>query len=85
VRYRVEVTSAAARQLRSIDPPVRRRVLLAMAELEADPRAHGVRKLSGADNAWRVRVGDYRVIYEIHDDELLIVVFRAAHRREVYR
>ncbi len=85
MRYRVEVTSAAARQLRGIDPPVRRRVLAALARLETEPRPAGVKKLSGEDNAWRVRVGDYRVIYEIHDDDLLVVVFRAAHRREVYR
>ena len=39
----------------------------------------------GADNAWRLRVGDYRVIYEIHDDELLVLVVKAAHRRDVYR
>lgn len=83
--YRVEVASAAAKQLRALDPPVRRRLLHAVASLGVDPRPAGVKKLSGEDNAWRVRVGDYRIIYEIHDDELLVVIFRAAHRRQVYR
>jgi mRNA interferase RelE/StbE len=85
VTYRVDVAAAVAKQVRAIDAPARRRLLGAIAQLRNDPRPHGVKKLSGADNAWRIRIGDYRVIYEIHDAELLVVVFRAAHRREVYR
>ncbi|WP_314139112.1 type II toxin-antitoxin system RelE/ParE family toxin [uncultured Plantibacter sp.] len=80
----VEFTSAAAREFRKLDPPLRRRLLLAIGELEADPRPTGVRKLDGFDNAWRIRVGDYRVLYEILDDVVLVTVFRIAHRREVY-
>lgn len=83
--YRVDFAAAAAKQLRALDPPVRRRMLLAIRHLETDPRPPGVTKLKGEDNAWRIRIGDYRVIYEIHDRELLLLVFRAAHRRDVYR
>lgn len=83
-RYVVEFTSAAAREVRKLDPQLRRRLLLAISELEADPRPIGVRKLVGFDNAWRIRVGDYRVLYEILDDVVLVTVFRIAHRREVY-
>ncbi|MFE4195674.1 type II toxin-antitoxin system RelE/ParE family toxin [Paenarthrobacter sp. NPDC056912] len=83
-RYRVEFSSAAAKQIRKLEAQVRRKVLLAIAELETNPRPDGVEKLSAESNAWRIRIGDYRVLYEIHDRELVIVIFRAAHRREVY-
>ena len=83
-RYVVEFTSAAAREVRKLDPQLRRRLLLAIGELEADPRPTGVRKLVGFENAWRIGVGDYRVLYEILDGVVLVTVFRIAHRREVY-
>ncbi|RFA13671.1 plasmid stabilization protein [Subtercola boreus] len=82
--YAVEFTTAAARQLRKLDPVVRRRLLAAIGLLASDPRPQGCKKLAGEDVAWRVPVGDYRVIYEILDDQLLVTVLRAAHRREVY-
>jgi mRNA interferase RelE/StbE len=85
VTYRVEATAAAAKQLRALDPQVRRRLQHGIAKLAADPRPAGAKKLAGEDNAWRIRIGDYRVIYEIEDDELLVVIFRAAHRRDVSR
>lgn len=81
---RVELTAAAARQIRKPEPPVRRRLLVAIAKLGSDPCPHGVKKLSGDSNVRRIRVGDYRVMYEIHDAALLVVVFRAANRREAY-
>ncbi|MET3904620.1 type II toxin-antitoxin system RelE/ParE family toxin [Paenarthrobacter sp. 4246] len=77
-------SSAAAKEIRKLDAPVRRKILLAIAELEQNPRPDGVRKLSAQSNSWRIRLGDYRVLYEIHDGELVIIIFRAAHRREVY-
>ncbi|WP_420179321.1 type II toxin-antitoxin system RelE family toxin [Paenarthrobacter sp. TA1.8] len=83
-RYRAEFSTAAAKQIRKLDAPVRRKILLAIAELELNPRPVGVRELSAESNAWRIRVGDFRVLYEIHDGELVIIIFRAAHRREVY-
>ena len=82
--YRVEFTTAAAKEVRKLDPQVRRRVLAAIAGLERDPRPAGVRKLTGFDDAWRIRIGDYRVLYEIVDERVLVTVFRVAHRREVY-
>ncbi len=83
-RYRVEFTTAAAREVRKLDPPIRRRVLAAIVVLEDDPRPTGVRKLTGVDKAWRIRVGDYRVLYEIDDDVVIVTVVRVAHRREAY-
>lgn len=83
--YRVEFTTAAAKELRKLDPGIRRRVLSGIADLERDPRPSGCKKLVGETNAWRVRIGDYRVLYEVMDDVLVVTVLRVAHRREVYR
>ena len=82
--YRVEFTTAAARLVRKLPRPARDRILDAIADLRRDPRPHGSKKLIGEQTAWRVRVGDYRVIYDVFDDELIVTVVRAAHRREVY-
>ena len=84
MNYFVNLTPAAARQLRKFDPPTRRR-LQAVIELLADePRPPAATRLVGGAGEWRVRTGDYRVIYEIHDAELLVLVLRMAHRREIY-
>ena len=83
-RYRVEFTTAAAKEVRKLDPQLRRRILAGISDLERDPRPHGVRKLTGFDNAWRVRIGDYRVLYEVEDERVLVTVVRVAHRRDVY-
>lgn len=82
--YQIEFTSAAARQIKKIHRPVREKVLDAIVDLADEPRPHGSRKLVGEEIAWRIRVGDYRVIYEILDETLTITIVRAAHRREVY-
>ena len=80
----VTVSPAAGRQLRTFDPQTRRR-LQAVIELLADePRPPAATRLVGGRGEWRVRTGDYRVIYEIHDGELLVLVLRMAHRREIY-
>lgn len=75
---------AAARQLRKLDPPTARRMQGAIALLADDPRPPASRPLTGRP-AWRVRVGDYRVIYTIEDDRLVVVVIAIGHRRDVYR
>ncbi|MBF4563391.1 type II toxin-antitoxin system RelE/ParE family toxin [Microbacterium sp. VKM Ac-2870] len=82
--YRVEFTTAAAKEVRKLEPQIRRRVLAAIANLETDPRPSGVRKLAGHESAWRVRIGDYRVLYEISNERVVVTVFRVAHRRAVY-
>ncbi|MEI8405951.1 MAG: type II toxin-antitoxin system RelE/ParE family toxin [Actinomycetes bacterium] len=81
--YAVKLSPSAARQLRKFDPPTRRR-LQAVIELLADaPRPPAATRLVGGAGEWRVRTGDYRVIYEIHDAELLVLVLRMAPRREI--
>jgi mRNA interferase RelE/StbE len=76
--YSVEFTTAAAREIRKLPRAARARVLSAIAALEDDPRPHGSRKLVGTAHALRIRVGDYRVIYEVVDEILTITVVRAA-------
>lgn len=83
-RYAVNFTRAALKELNKLDKPLRHRILAAITLLEENPRPDGVKKLAGDENAWRIRFGDYRVLYEVHDGRLLVVIFRIAHRREVY-
>jgi mRNA interferase RelE/StbE len=82
-RYRIALRPGAVRALGKLDPPVARRLQAAIALLAEDPRPPASRPLRGRP-AWRVRVGDYRVIYAIEDDVLLIVVVTPGHRRDVY-
>lgn len=82
-RYRIELRPAASRSLRKLDPQIKRRVQGAIALLADDPRPPNSKKLKGRD-AWRVRVGDYRVIYTVEDGVLLVVVVSLGHRRDIY-
>ncbi len=84
MRYRVELRPAAVRALKRVDPQARTRIHGAVALLAEDPRPPGARVLSGRD-ALRVRVGDYRIIYTVHDDVVVIVVVTLGHRSDVYR
>jgi mRNA interferase RelE/StbE len=84
VTYLIDFTTAAARQVRKLPRPARERVLQLVERLAEDPRPHGARKLVGEETAWRIRAGDYRIIYDVYDDELTITVVRAGHRRDVY-
>jgi mRNA interferase RelE/StbE len=84
VTYRIEVAPAAARQLRKLDPPARRRVQGAVELLAENPRPRSAKKLVGGEGEWRVRTGDYRVVYEINDDVLLVLVVAVGHRRDIY-
>ncbi len=83
-RYRIEVRPAAARALRNLDPSVRPRIQGAIALLAEDPRPPASRPLRGRPG-YRVRVGDYRIIYTVADDVLLVVVVTLGHRRDVYK
>jgi mRNA interferase RelE/StbE len=81
--YRIELRPAAVRALRKLDPTVRHRLQGAIALLAQDPRPPAARALQGRPGL-RVRVGDYRIIYSVTDDVLLVVVVTIGHRREVY-
>ena len=82
-RYRVEFRPAAARQLRKIEPQSLERLRGAITLLAEDPRPPASRQLRGRPG-WRVRVGDYRIIYTIDDGLLVVAVIAIGHRREAY-
>jgi mRNA interferase RelE/StbE len=83
--YRIDIDRGAVKELAGLDKPIRARLIAAIDELAQNPRPAGCTKLVGTANDWRIRVGDYRIIYEIHDTRLIVLVVRVAHRREVYR
>jgi mRNA interferase RelE/StbE len=84
MKFQVILPRSVQKQFDRLAVDVARRILDRLRELEDNPRPAGVKKLKGRP-AWRVRVGDYRIIYEIHDRELQIIVITVGHRREVYR
>ena len=83
--YRVQVAPAVVGQLRKLDGSALRRVQAAIELLAEEPRPGGAKKLVGGDGEWRVRTGDYRIVYEINDGVLLVLVVAVGHRREVYQ
>ena len=84
MRYQVILPKSVQKELDRLPDEVVRRILTRLVGLETNPRPVDVKKLKGRD-AWRIRVGDYRVIYEIHDRVLQIIVITAGHRGEIYR
>lgn len=83
--YRIVLAPSAVRQLRKFDPRVRRRIQAALELLAAEPRPPAATRLVGGSGEWRVRTGDYRILYEIEDGQLLVLVLRVGHRREIYQ
>ena len=85
MQYELIIKPTAEKSLDKLPRPARRRIVDGMKELRNNPRPPGVVKLAGDENLWRVRIGSYRVVYEIHDDRLVVLVLRVAHRKDVYR
>jgi mRNA interferase RelE/StbE len=83
--YRIQWLPAARRQLRKLPKPASERVFFLVDALAENPRPEGCRKLAGHDARFRIRVGDYRAIYEVRDNMLVVLVVTVGHRREVYR
>ncbi|MEK7790220.1 MAG: type II toxin-antitoxin system RelE/ParE family toxin [Deltaproteobacteria bacterium] len=83
--YTIKIDKKARKQLNSLPIPVQNRIERKIDDLAQNPRPHGVEKLSGEENLYRVRIGDYRVIYQILDKILLVLIVKIGHRREVYR
>jgi mRNA interferase RelE/StbE len=83
--YRIVLTAEARCNMLALPRDVARKVDACILALAEKPRPPRTRKLQGGSDFWRVRVGDYRIIYQIEDNKLLILVVRIGHRREVYR
>lgn len=84
-KFHVLLERAAENDLVRRTPEIHDRVIAAIRGLVTDPRPPGCRKLAGSQNDWRIRVGDYRGVYEIADQIRVVRVNRVRHRREVYR
>lgn len=82
--YAVALARSARKELEALDPPIVSRLVARIEVLSKNPRPMGSRKLRGSGNLWRVRVGDYRVVYGIDDRRRLVDVVRIRHRREAY-
>ncbi|UBF24356.1 type II toxin-antitoxin system RelE/ParE family toxin [Kovacikia minuta CCNUW1] len=82
--YQVALSKRAERQLSKLDADTQALIGAAIDILTIDPRPSGVKKLKGEENVYRIRVRDYRILYEIQDDEPLILVIKIGHRRDVY-
>ena len=84
VNYAIDIKPSARRELEKLSDSLIARLLRKIEGLAINPRPPGCRKLRGYKDLWRVRVGEYRVIYIIDDDRKIVSITRIAHRREVY-
>jgi len=82
--YTIDFVPSAARELAKLAAKERQRIAVKIDALASQPRPPGAEKLAGID-AWRVRVGDYRIVYELRDRVLVILVLAVGHRREIYK
>ncbi|HET8926347.1 MAG TPA: type II toxin-antitoxin system RelE/ParE family toxin [Microbacterium sp.] len=85
MRYEITYAQSALKALRKLDRGVARRILTAIDALAHDPRPPGCLQLKGGSGEMRIRVGDYRIVYDVNDGEVVILVLAVGHRREVYR
>jgi mRNA interferase RelE/StbE len=83
--YALQFKPAALRQLEKLHPSIQRRITARIEPLRTDPFPAGCKKVSGLPDAWRIRIGEYRVVYQVHRGILLVLVVTIGHRKEVYR
>ena len=83
--YTVQFKASAKKDIAALPTDVKLAVTKRIDALAEEPRPNGCQKIKGAEDAYRVRSGDYRIVYEIHDDVVSVTVIRVGHRREVYR
>lgn len=83
--YAVTFARSARQELETLQLPLATRILRRIEALARDPRPAGARKLRGEQRLWRIRVGDYRVVYSIDDQQHVVDIARVRHRRDVYR
>jgi mRNA interferase RelE/StbE len=82
--YRIVLSSSAERDLRGLPRKVEERIVATIDTLSQEPRPRGVKKLKGTINLWRIRVGDYRIIYQIDDRERLVDISHIRNRKDAY-
>ncbi len=82
--YEIRFRRSALRELGDLQPPIRLRVIRAIHGVALDPRPPGVKLLSGLERIWRIRIGDYRVLYRLDDDRSVVILLRIRHRGKAY-
>lgn len=85
MKYTVVIGASAGREIKRLDASMRKRAEKAIASLAGNPRPSGCRKMIGSISRWRVRVGDYRVVYDIEDAVITVHVVKIGHRKDIYR
>lgn len=85
MRYDLRYAQSALKSLRKLDRGIAQRILVAINALALDPRPHGCKQLKGGSGEMRIRIGDYRAIYDVNDSEVVILVLAIGHGREIYR
>lgn len=86
MRYALLIKASAAKELEAIDgAPTRRRIVDVIQTLAVGPRPSACKKLAGRDAAYRLRVGDYRIVFAVSDREIVVEIIKIGHRRELYR
>lgn len=83
--YQIDWKASALRELKRLDRQIVPRIVAAIEALSSDPFPHGIKKLYGGEATYRIRIGDYRVIYEVFSNRLVIEITRIRHRKDVYR
>jgi mRNA interferase RelE/StbE len=83
--YEIIITKSIQKQLDNLPNNIQERVYNKISQLAEEPRPDGVVKLKGYDNEYRIRIGDYRLVYEIQDEQLIVLLVQCKHRRDVYK
>ena len=83
-RYSIEFAKSVRKDLRKLAKPEVKKILATIDGLAEKPRPPGSKKLT-IENLYRVRVGNYRILYEIHDDRLIVLIVKTGHRKEIYK
>jgi mRNA interferase RelE/StbE len=83
--YEVRIAPAAKRDIKKLAAPLQVQIYRKLLDLESNPRPQDCKKLKAPRDIYRIRLGEYRILYEIRDRELIVLVLRAGHRREIYR
>lgn len=85
MKYQVKIVESAKKLLRKVEALYAKKIMERIDLLQVDPRHHGSIKMSGFQNTYRTRVGKYRIVYEIYDDKVLVMIVNIDHRKDVYR
>lgn len=83
--YKVLISKTAERQLKKLPIDPKRKIAALISSLSIEPRPFGAKKLSGMEHTYRIRAGDYRIIYDIFDREVIVSVLKVGHRKDIYR